>query len=72
MDIKEKVSQIVAKLASDAELMAKWKRNPTAVLEEYIGIDLPDEQVNQLVEAIEAKLKLDKLGNALGGLKNLF
>ena len=72
MDIKEKVSQIVAKLASDAKLMAKWKRNPTAVLEEYIGIDLPDEQVNQLVEAIEAKLKLDKLGNALGGLKNLF
>ena len=72
MDIKEKVSQIVSKLTSDKALMAKWKKNPTAVLEEYIGIDLPDEQVNQLVDAIEAKLKLDKLGDALGGLKKLF
>ena len=72
MDIKAKVSQIVEKLMNDKDLMQQWKKNPTAVLEEYIGVDLPDAQVNQIVDAIEAKLKLDKLGDALGGLKKLF
>ena len=72
MDIKAKVTEIVNKLMQDEDLLKKWKKNPTSVLEEYIGIDLPDAQVNQLVDAIEAKLKLDKLGDALGGLKKLF
>ena len=72
MDIKAKITEIVNKLMKDEDLMKKWKKNPTSVLEEYIGIDLPDDQVNQLVDAIEAKLKLDKLGDTLGGLKKLF
>jgi len=42
------------------------------VIEEYVGIDLPDDKVNQLVEGIKAKIKLDKIGDALGGLSGLF
>ena len=72
MDIKAKVEEIVKKLLSDKDLMAKFDRNPAAVLEELIGIDLPDDQVNQLVEAIKAKIQLDKVSNALGGLGSLF
>ena len=72
MDFKAKVEEIVKKLLSDKDLMAKFDRNPAAVLEELIGIDLPDDQVNQLVEAIKAKIQLEKVGNALGGLGNLF
>ena len=72
IDIKKKIEELVEKLKSDKELMAKWEKNPTAVIESLIGVDLPDEQVNQIVEGIEAKLKLDKLGNALGGLGGLF
>lgn len=72
MDIKAKIEEIVKKLTSDKELMAKFEKNPVAVIEELIGIDLPDDQINQLVEGIKAKLSLDKLGNALGGLGGLF
>lgn len=68
MDIKEKVEQIVKKLMNDEDLLEKFNRNPASVIEEYVGIDLPDDQVNQLVDAIKAKLKLEKLGGALGGL----
>ena len=69
MNIKEKIDEIVKKLMSDKDLMAKFNRNPASVIEEYVGIDLPDEQVNQLVEGIKAKIKLDKLGGAYEGLK---
>ena len=72
MDIKAKIEQIVKKLLSDKDLMAKFKKNPAAVIEEYVGIDLPDDQVNQLIEGIKAKIKLDQVGDALGAIGKLF
>ena len=72
MDIKAKIEEIVKKLLSDKDLMAKFDKNPVAVIEELVGIDLPDDQVNQLVEGIKAKIKLEKVSDALGGLGGLF
>ncbi len=68
MDIKAKIDEIVKKLTSDKDLMSKFQKNPTAVVEGLIGVDLPDDQINQLVDGIKAKINLDKLGGALGGL----
>ena len=72
MDIKEKIQQIAKKLLSDKNLMEKFNRNPASVIEEYIGIDLPDEQVNQLITGIKAKLAADQMGDALNKLGGLF
>ena len=72
MDIKAKTEEIVKKLAADKTLMARFERNPASVIEEYIGVDLPDDQVNQLVEGIKAKMKLDQVGDMLGGIGKLF
>ena len=43
MDIKEKIEQVVKKLLSDKNLMAKFEKNPASVIEELLGVDLPDE-----------------------------
>lgn len=72
MDIKAKIEQITKKLLADKDLMAKFEKNPVSVIEEYVGVDLPDDLVNQLVEGIKAKIKLDKVGDALGALGGLF
>ena len=72
MDLKAKIEEIVKKLLADKTLMARFERNPASVIEEYVGIDLPDEQVNQLVEAIKAKIKLDQVSDVLGGIGKLF
>ena len=72
MDIKAKIEEIVKKLLADKDLMQKFEKNPAAVIEEYVGIDLPDDQVNQLIEAIKAKIKLDQVGDALGAIGKLF
>ena len=72
MDIKAKIEEIVQKLLSDKKLMEKFDKNPVSVIEELIGIDLPDNQVNQLVTGIKAKLKLDQVGDVLGGIGKLF
>ena len=72
MDIKAKIEEIVKNLLADKTLMARIERNPVSVIEEYVGIDLPDAQVNQLVEGIKAKIKLDQVGDMLGGIGKLF
>lgn len=68
MDIKAKIEEIVNKLKTDKNLMSKFSANPIGTVEELIGVDLPDDQVKGLVDGIQAKLSLDKLG----GLGKLF
>ncbi len=70
MDIKEKIEEIVEKIKSDKEIAGKFKADPIKTVEELIGIDLPDDQIEKLVDAVKAKIDLDKLGSIgdkLGG-----
>lgn len=66
--IKDKVDGIVDKIKSDKTLMTRFKSEPVKVVEELIGIDLPDEQLEKLADAVKAKIDLDKIGGLLGGL----
>ena len=52
MDIKAKIDQVVRKLSTDKNLLNKFNTNPVAVIEELVGIDLPDDLVNQLIDGI--------------------
>lgn len=70
--MKEKIEAVVKKLLSDKDLMEKFERNPASVIEEYIGVDLPDEMVNEAVAAIKAKIKLEQVGDAISGIAGLF
>ena len=42
------------------------------MVEELIGIDLPNDQLEPVVEAVKAKITADKIGDVLSGLGNLF
>jgi len=66
--IKDKVDGIVDKIKSDKTLMTRFKSEPVKVVEELIGIDLPDDQIEKLADAVKAKIDLDKIGGMLGGL----
>ena len=75
MDIKEIISEIVDKIKDDKTLLTRFKDEPVKVIEELIGIDLPDDTVEKIVDGVKAKLaadgvmdKLDGLSKTLGGL----
>ena len=72
MDIKEKVEKAVKKLKENPALLKKFDKEPVKVIEELIGVDLPDDLVNQLIDGIKAKLAAEKVGDALQGLGKLF
>lgn len=70
--IKEKIDELVEKIKSDKDIAAKFQKDPVATVESLLGIDLPNEQIESIVDGIKAKLNLDKIGGALGGLGSLF
>ena len=72
MDIKAKIEQAVKKLLSDKNLMAKFEKNPASVIEELIGVDLPDDLINPVIDGIKAKITAEKAKDALQGLGKLF
>lgn len=68
MDIKAKIEELVEKIKGDKDISAKFKKNPVATIEELLGIDLPDDQIEKIVDGVKAKISLDDIGSKLGGL----
>ena len=68
MDIKAKIEEIVDKIKGDKDLTAKFEKDPVGAVEGLVGVDLPDDQLQGLVEGIKAKLGAGKVGDLLGGL----
>ena len=72
IDIKEILENVVEKIKKDPQLLAKFKKDPVAVVEKLVGIDLPNDQVEKLAELALATINVDKVGDVLGGLGGLF
>ena len=72
MDIKAKIEELVEKIKNDKTLLKDFQENPGKAVEKLIGIDLPEEQINVVVNGIKAKLTADKAADLLGGLGGLF
>lgn len=70
--LKEKVNEIVDKIKSDKDIAAKFRKDPIATVESLLNIDLPNEQIANVVEMVKAKIDMEKIGDALGNLKGLF
>ena len=68
----EKAEELAKKIGADKDLLASFTKDPVKTLESKLGIDLPDEQIKKLADAIKAKLNLDKAGDLLGGVGKLF
>lgn len=71
-ELKEKAEELIEKIKNDKNIAAKFQKDPVSTVEELLEIDLPNDQIMAVAEFIKTKINLDKLGNALGGLKGLF
>ncbi len=72
MDIKAEINKIVDRIKNDDDLLEKFKKDPVKAVESILGVDLPDDIIEKVVDGVKAKLSLDKAGDILGGLKKLF
>ena len=72
MDIKAKIEEIVQKIKTDKNLLSKFRSEPIKTVEGLLGVDLPDDIIEKIVEGVKAKIRVDDVKGALGKLMGLF
>ncbi len=70
MDIKAKIEEIVNKVKNDKDFAAKFTKDPVKAVEGVIGVDLPDDQINKIIEGVKAKISVDDISSKIGGILN--
>ena len=72
INIKALIEELVEKIQKDPDILKKFNEEPVVCLEKLLGVDLPDDQMEKLIDGIKAKITMDKVGDVLGGLGSLF
>ena len=72
MDIREKIEVLVKKIKADKNFAAKFQKDPIKAVEDVLGVDLPDELIEKIIDGVKAKIKLEDLGDIAGKLGGLF
>ena len=69
-NIKEKIEEVVKKVKNDPNFAKKFQEEPIKALEDVIGVDLPDDKINEIINTVKAKIKLDdsKIVDKIKGL----
>lgn len=72
MDIKAKIEELVEKIKNDDALQEQFKKDPVKALEQLTGKDLPDDQIDVVIDGIKAKLAAGDIADKIGGLFDKF
>ena len=72
MDIKEQITKVVERVTTDETLKTQFQKEPIKAVEQVLGVDLPDEIIEKVIQGVKAKLSVDKISGAVDSLKNLF
>lgn len=72
MDIMGKINEIIAKAKNDPDFAEKFKSSPIQAVESVIGIDLPNDQIQAVVDGAKAKLSIENAGDVFGSFKKMF
>ncbi len=73
MDIKAEIEKIVASVTKDNSTLENFKKDPMGTVKGLLGsINLDNDTLSKIVDGVKAKISVDKITDALGGLKKLF
>lgn len=70
--ILEKVNEVVDKLKSDDKLRTQFMKEPVKTLEQILGVDLPDDVIEKIVNAVKANLTAEDIGDLVGAAMKIF
>ena len=71
-EIKEMIEKVVERVTKEDDLKELFEKEPIKAIEKVLGIDLPDEKLEAIVDAVKAKISIDKLSSVAGMFKKLF
>ncbi len=71
-DLKAKVTEIVDKIKNEPDIMDKFQKEPEKTIENIAGVDIPDGQLEKIIEGVKAKISIDKLSGVADKIGGLF
>ena len=72
MDIKEKIESVIGKIKKDPGIKEQFEKDPVKAIEKVLGVDLPDDMIEKIVDGVKAKLTVDSISGVADKLKKLF
>ena len=72
MDIREKIESVIEKIKKDPTIKEQFEKDPVKAIEKVLGVDLPDDMVEKIVDGVKAKLTVDSISGVADKLKKLF
>jgi hypothetical protein len=71
-DIKAMIEKLTDSISKNDSLKAQFQKDPIKAVEKVLGVDLPEDVVQQIITAVKGKITLDKVSGAADALKKLF
>ncbi len=68
MDIKAKIDEIADKIKNDPNFASEFQTDPVKAVEKLIGINLPNAEINKIIDGIQAKINVDGIKDKVGGI----
>ena len=68
MDIKAKIEEIIAKVKDNPDFLKNLTSDPIGTIKDFIGIDISEEQINQILGGLKDKIDLSGIAGGLGDL----
>lgn len=72
MDIKELIAKVVKEVTTNDSLKEQFEKEPVKVIEKLLGVDLPDDVVEKVIDGVKAKITVDNISDVADALKKLF
>ncbi|MBE5882922.1 MAG: hypothetical protein E7291_00625 [Lachnospiraceae bacterium] len=72
MDIKEKIKEIVEEITKNPSLKKQFEKEPIKAVEQVLGVDLPDDVIEKIIDGVKAKITVDNVSDIAGAIKKLF
>ena len=72
MDIKELIEKVVEAIKDNENIKKQFEKEPVKVIEKFLGVDLPDEIVEKVIEGVKAKITVNQVIDVANALKGLF
>ena len=58
-EVKKKIEEIVKKVTTDKDFAKEFKKDPITAVENVLGVDLPNDKINAIIDGVKAKMTVD-------------
>ena len=71
IDIKDKIEEVTKKVKDDPSIAKNFEKEPVKTVEGIVGVDLPDDVINKVVDGVKANLGKAEIANTVALARKL-